>query len=215
MSEKAPEWDVFICHAFEDKDAFVRPLAIALRQLGVSVWYDESSLCVGDSLSGSLDKGVAGSRYGLVVISPAFIGKHWTEYELRGLVSREANEDKVILPIWHGVTHDQVVQFSPNLADKWAIDTARVPFVDIPIRILRTVRSDLYNQHPRAELERIASGKALQELRQEIERMREELTAVREELSEYRCPYCQSTLIERGTYPVDYEQSDWDLFRDV
>lgn len=212
MDKKNSELDVFICHASEDKEGFVRPLAIALRSLGLSVWYDEFSLELGKSLSGSIDRGVALSSYGLVVISPAFIGKHWTEYELRGLASREANEDRVILPIWHGVTHAQVVQFSPNLADKWAIDTARVPIVDIPIRILRTVRPDLYAQHPRAELERIASGEALEDLRREIERIRQELLSVREELSEYRCPYCQAPLVERAASPVDYDQSDWDLY---
>jgi len=98
MSGKNPEWDVFISHAHEDKDTFVRPLATTLQSLGVSVWFDEFSLRPGDSLSGSIDKGISGSAYGLVVISPAFIGKHWTEYELRGLVSREVKEDKVILP---------------------------------------------------------------------------------------------------------------------
>ena len=212
MSGKNPAWDVFISHAYEDKDTFVRPLAIALRSLGVSVWYDEFSLRPGDSLSGSIDKGVSGSAYGLVVISPAFIGKHWTEYELRGLVSREVKEDKVILPIWHGVTRDQVMKFSPTLADKVAIVTGRVPPRDIPIQILRIVRPDIYAQRPRAELERIASGEALQELRQEIERMRGELLAVREELSEYRCPHCGSPLTERMAAPIDSEQSDWDLF---
>jgi len=61
---KPTKWDVFICHASEDKDAFVRPLAVALRQLGVSVWYDEFSLEVGDSISRSIDKGLAESAYG-------------------------------------------------------------------------------------------------------------------------------------------------------
>src|SRR5713101_4545514 len=104
MDDADKRWDVFISHASEDKNTFVRPLAIALRNLGVSVWYDEFSLCLGDSLSRSIDKGLASSRYGLVVISPDFIRKPWPEYELRGLVSREIGEDRVILPIWHGVT---------------------------------------------------------------------------------------------------------------
>lgn len=91
-------WDIFISHASEDKQAFVRPLATALDQMGVSVWYDEFTLKMGDSLSSSIAKGLTNSRYGLVIISKAFIKKKWTEHELRGLVMREISEDNVILP---------------------------------------------------------------------------------------------------------------------
>jgi hypothetical protein len=76
------KWDLFISHASEDKDSFVRPLATALRQLGVMVWYDEFSLSIGDSISRSIDSGLANSKYGLVVISESFIRKKWPEYEL-------------------------------------------------------------------------------------------------------------------------------------
>jgi hypothetical protein len=72
------KWDVFISHASEDKD-FVRPLAVSLNQLGVDVWYDEFALELGDSLSKSIDKGLVNCKYGLVVISPAFIGKGWPD----------------------------------------------------------------------------------------------------------------------------------------
>src|SRR6185436_12735864 len=104
MSEEK-KWDVFISHASEDKDDFVRPLAQALAQLGVKVWYDEFTLVVGDSLSRSIDRGLTASTYGIVIISPSFIEKKWPERELRGLVAREIEEEqKVILPIWLGVT---------------------------------------------------------------------------------------------------------------
>jgi len=63
------EWDVFISHASEDKNGFVRPLAQALGQLGVRIWYDEFTLDVGDSLSRSIDRGLAQSKFGLVIIS--------------------------------------------------------------------------------------------------------------------------------------------------
>src|SRR2546425_6532280 len=112
----AKTWDIFVCHASEDKDSFVRPLAEALACLGLHVWYDEFSLKVGDSLSASIDKGLAGSAFGIVVLSPAFIGKPWPEHELRGLVTRDVHEGNVILPIWHGVTLEDVVRFSPPLA---------------------------------------------------------------------------------------------------
>jgi len=194
MSENTKKWDVFISHASEDKETFVRPLAIALRKLGVTVWYDEFSLRIGDSLSRSIDKGLAGSVFGIVVISPSFIVKPWPEYELRGLVAREIHEDRVILPIWHGVTRDKILDFSPSLADKVAINTAGLDAGDVAIQVLREVRPDLYAKHPRGELERIANGEALSELQEEIERIRDELNATQEELSEYRCPHCNATL---------------------
>src|SRR6266852_746536 len=144
MDDVDKKWNVFISHASEDKDPFVRSLAVALRNLGVSVWYDEFSLRPGDSLSRSIDKGLASSKYGLVVISPNFIRKPWPEYELRGLVSREIEEDRVILPIWHGVTRKQVLEFSPSLADKVALKTADVEAQDVAIQLLREIRPDLY-----------------------------------------------------------------------
>ncbi|MDT8448340.1 MAG: toll/interleukin-1 receptor domain-containing protein [bacterium] len=115
-------YDVFICHASEDKDAFVRPLADKLKNSHLEVWYDEFSLSVGDSLRESIDKGLAKSRFGIVVLSPAFFEKSWAKRELNGLTSREMNSsDSLILPIWHNVNLDQVLDFSPPLADKKAI----------------------------------------------------------------------------------------------
>lgn len=205
------QWDLFISHASEDKDAFVRPLAVALQSLGVSVWYDEFSLQLGDSLSRSIDRGLAASLYGLVVVSPAFICKKWTEYELRGLVSREITEDRAILPIWHGVTRNEVLYFSLPLCDKVALKTEGVSADDIAIQILRVVRPDLYTMHPRAQLQRIASGSALADLEREMDRMREELTTAKEELSEYKCPFCGAPLYVRISAPVDRQEKDWDL----
>ena len=118
MNAPNDKWDVFISHASEDKETFVRPLAMALQQLGVSVWYDEFSLRIGDRLSRLIDRGLAKSNYGLVVLSPHFLNKPWPEYELRGLIAREIDEDRVILPLWHGVNRQQVLNFSPPLADK-------------------------------------------------------------------------------------------------
>ena len=110
--------DVFICHASEDKDAFVRPLAEALRSHHVEVWYDEFALDVGDSLREAIDRGLAASRYGIVVLSPSFFRKRWPKRELNGLVAREMAEDRgMILPVWHRVGRDEVVAFSPPLAD--------------------------------------------------------------------------------------------------
>ena len=110
--------DVFICHASEDKDEFVRPLAEALRSHHLEVWYDEFALDIGDSLRQAIDRGLAASRYGIVVLSPSFFRKRWPNRELNGLVARETVEDRgMILPVWHHVEREEVVAFSPPLAD--------------------------------------------------------------------------------------------------
>jgi hypothetical protein len=114
------EWDVFICHASEDKEEFVQPLAISLISCGLKVWYDEFTLTVGDSLRGSIDKGLANSRYGIVVISPSFFSKDWPQKELNGLAALEANGRKVILPVWHKIDAIGVRKYSPTLADRFA-----------------------------------------------------------------------------------------------
>ena len=141
-----------------------RPLANTLISLGVSVWYDEFTLSIGDRLSRSIDKGLSRARFGLVVISPAFIAKRWPEYELRSLVAREGKRRKIIHPVWHGVEHAQVLAFSPALADKIAIRTSAASATNIAIQILRQVRPDLYEKRPRVELESMANDEAVREL---------------------------------------------------
>ena len=115
------EWDIFICHASDDKEAFVRPLAEALKKVGLRVWYDEFSLKLGDSLRRSIDNGLKESRFGVVVLSSSFFDKHWPRVELDGLAQKEVDGQKVILPIWHNVNREDVVQFSPTLADRVAV----------------------------------------------------------------------------------------------
>jgi len=114
-------YDVFICHASEDKNAFVRPLAAMLQERHLEVWYDEFALSVGDSIRRAIDKGLAQSRYGIVVLSPSFFAKNWPQYELDGLVEREhAGSDRLILPIWYRVSHADVLAYSPSLANRKA-----------------------------------------------------------------------------------------------
>ena len=80
---------------------------------------------VGDSLREAIDRGLATSRFGIVVISPSFFEKRWTQRELNGLVAREMAEDRhLILPIWHNVDHKEVLQYSPPLADLLALSSA-------------------------------------------------------------------------------------------
>jgi hypothetical protein len=126
MEEQPVEkWDLFISHAFEDKAEVARPLAEELRDRGLRVWYDEFSLTLGDSLRRSIDLGLANSRFAVVIISPHFFAKAWPQIELGGLVSRETSAGKVILPVWHELTAEEVVRQSPILADRLAITTER------------------------------------------------------------------------------------------
>jgi hypothetical protein len=133
--------DVFISHASEDKDAVVRPLAEAMRALGLKVWYDEFELRIGDSLTRKVDRGLADSRFGVVVLSPSFFGKNWPRYELDGLVTRElASGQQVILPIWHGITYADVAGYSLTLADKFALKTDKMTLDAIAGDISSVVR---------------------------------------------------------------------------
>lgn len=123
MSGRSVEFDVFICHASEDKEGVARPLAEKLDKAGLSVWYDEFELKMGDSLRKAIDRGLASSRYGVVVLSQAFFEKDWPQKELDGLVSLESNSRKVVLPVWHGVDKTYVAERSPLLADRLAAST--------------------------------------------------------------------------------------------
>jgi len=127
--------DVFISHASEDKQEIARPLAEELNSLGFEVWYDEFQLKLGDSLRRSIDKGLSGSRFGVVVLSPAFFAKNWTQYELDGLVQKEMSGSKVILPIWHKLSRDEVISYSPALADKIAMNTIRYTTKELAVAI--------------------------------------------------------------------------------
>ena len=135
-------FDVFISHASEDKDEVVRPLANALREGGLSVWYDEFELKIGDSLRRKIDKGLASSKFGIIVLSKSFFGRGWPEYELDGLVTRAVSGDQIFLPIWHEVTKKEVISYSPSLADRLARNTATHTVEEIADEIIDVV------QHP-------------------------------------------------------------------
>ena len=134
-------YDAFISHATEDKEEVVRPLVTRLRELGFEIWYDEFELTIGDSLRRSIDRGLAASRFGIVVLSPAFFAKNWPQYELDGLVAKEMSSGKVILPLWHRVTRDEVIGYSPSLADKVALNTATHSIVELADKLAGVLRS--------------------------------------------------------------------------
>jgi hypothetical protein len=141
FAEQVREYDVFISHASEDKQEIVRPLANALRSEGLRVWYDEFELKIGDSLRRKIDRGLAKSRVGLVVLSQSFISKGWTNYELDGIVTRTMTGEQILLPIWHKISKQEVIEFSPSLADKVARNTATYTVEEIANEIAELIRN--------------------------------------------------------------------------
>jgi len=144
VASNTEAYDVFISHATEDKASIVRPLATALTELGLKVWYDEFTLRIGDSLRQKIDKGLANSRVGLVVLSPSFVSKGWTNYELDGIVTRAVSGEQILLPIWHSITKQEVIDFSPSLADKVARSTATHTVREIAAEIAELLNNNGY-----------------------------------------------------------------------
>ncbi len=141
VEDEHKEFDVFISHASEDKDEVVRPLANALKEGDLEVWYDEFELRIGDSLRRKIDLGLAKSRFGVVVLSPSFITKGWTNYELDGIVTRSVDGSQVMLPIWHSLTKQQVIDYSPSLADKLARSTGTHTIQEIANEIIDVIKT--------------------------------------------------------------------------
>jgi hypothetical protein len=131
----APRYDVFVCHATEDK-TFVEPLVSAVKGAGITVWYDSDMMGWGDDLRASIDRGLDASRYGIVVFSKAFLkARRWTAYELNGLLAKERNGVKVVLPIWHDIGPEDLLQYSPALVDRLAMDSKDVTVNEIAQRL--------------------------------------------------------------------------------
>lgn len=138
------QWNAFISHASEDKDSFVRELYQTLTNLGLSIWYDEFTLKVGDSLSKSIDNGLLNSDYGIMIISQSFLNKGWPDYEYRSLLSKEIGNKPVILPVWYNVTRENVSQYSLYLADKFAISASDKTINQVALKLLEVLNPNIY-----------------------------------------------------------------------
>lgn len=139
-----PSYDAFISHATEDKNELVRALAELLQRSGFSIWYDDFQLKVGDSLRRSIDKGLANSRFGIVILSPFFFAKNWPQYELDGLIAKEMAGGQRILPIWHKVSKDEVIRYSPTLADRVALNTATLTIEELAQKLKGILKKDSF-----------------------------------------------------------------------
>lgn len=132
--------DVFISHASEDKEDIAEPLASELRALGLSVWYDDYELKIGDSLRRKIDSGITHSRFGIVILSQSFFDKGWTNYELDGLVTRSVGGEQILLPIWHKVSKSEVMQYSASLVDHVARSTTQFTPEEIALEIANMIK---------------------------------------------------------------------------
>lgn len=119
------KYDVFVSHAWEDKESFVDEFVNCLRELNLKVWYDKSEISWGDSMRKRIDEGLKKSTFGVAVLTPNYIAdeKYWTKAELDGLFQLESINGKTLLPIWHNLTKKEVMEYSPIIASKLAMNT--------------------------------------------------------------------------------------------
>lgn len=113
----------FISHDWNDKELIARPLAKGLSSRLCTVWYDEYSLKVGQSLRESIEKGIKEAQKCILILTPNFLKNNgWTKKEFNAIFTRELIfEKKLILPIWHNVTVEEIYDYSPSLVDTFAL----------------------------------------------------------------------------------------------
>jgi len=138
------EFDTFVAHASEDKDQVARPLAEILKTDGLAVWFDEFEITIGDSITARINQGLARSRSGIVIISPAFFQKRWPQSEVNGMVSLMMDGRYTLLPVWHNVSKKEVSDYSPILGDLKAENTSENDIATIAQTIGDKIKSIAY-----------------------------------------------------------------------
>lgn len=108
-------YHLFVSYASED-EAYATELAKSLRYLGLNIWFAPLSLKIGDKLLDSINGGLMTSEFGLLLISPRYIAKQWTSYELGVLHQQHIEKDKKLFPLWHGVEKAQIDKWNPGLS---------------------------------------------------------------------------------------------------
>ena len=114
--------DVFLCHAWDDRKDAAKELHDALEAKGVSVWFSEKDVALGSSLLREIDKGLAKSRVGVVLVTPAFLRRVQAEgiadKELSALLARD-----LLVPIVHDTTYEALREISPLLGSRSGLST--------------------------------------------------------------------------------------------
>lgn len=130
--------DVFLCHAWDDRQGAAKELHNLLESLGVSVWFSEKDVGLGVPLLRAIDKGLANSRVGIVLVTPALLRRLPAEgiadKELSALLARER-----LVPVVHGTTYEALREISPLLGSRSGLDTAEEPMADIAAKLAELV----------------------------------------------------------------------------
>lgn len=116
------KFDSFLSYAGEDED-FAKELAGALKAKGFNIWYAPINLILGDKLLDSIEKGMNDSSSSILLISPEYLKKGWTNYEMDILIRQNIENGKSIFPIWHNVTKNTIENRHSGLAGIIAINT--------------------------------------------------------------------------------------------
>ncbi len=142
--ESNEEYDVFISHAWEDKELFVDEFVTQLISKGAKVWYDKDKIKWGDTMRTKIDKGLRNSKFGVIILSPDYIAEHkyWTKAELDGLFQMESISGKTILPVWHNLTKQQVIDYSPIIASRLALSTAIMTTEEIAEKLIELLPNE-------------------------------------------------------------------------
>ena len=112
------EFDLFISHAGADKKKYILPLVAALERKGLTFWIDERNLAIGDSLTMGINEGLRRSRYVLLCLSQAFLGRPWPEAELGAAMALQNSlGQKRLLPVVFD-SPEAIFERYPLLADK-------------------------------------------------------------------------------------------------
>lgn len=130
--------DVFLCHAWDDRQGPAKELHDLLEARGVSVWFSEKDVGLGVPLMRAIDKGLAKSRVGLVLVTPALLRRLPAEgiadKELSALLARER-----LIPIVHNTTYEALREISPLLASRSGLNTAEEPMRDVAAKLAEVV----------------------------------------------------------------------------
>jgi hypothetical protein len=130
--------DVFLCHAWDDRQGVAKELHDLLVSNGVSVWFSEKDVGIGVPLMRAIDKGLANSRIGLVLVTPALLQRLPQEgiadKELSALLARDQ-----LVPIVHNTTFEALREVSPLLASRSGLSTAEEPIAGVAAKLAELV----------------------------------------------------------------------------
>lgn len=130
--------DVFLCHAWDDRQGVAKELHDLLVSNGVSVWFSEKDITLGVPLMRAIDKGLANSRIGLVLVTPALIKRLPQEgiadKELSALLARDQ-----LVPIVHNTTYEALREVSPLLASRTGLSTTEETITEIASKLAELV----------------------------------------------------------------------------